>query len=124
MTDTENNATDRIKDVDEIRSGHELYNDDVSLTVTFDRLNEPQAIALMAMFERWEIHGKFGASRWVSFFVDGDGSFHPDIDIDVDGDVIESDEVKEVAEVERNKFDFDSVTGWFIDHALNADTDQ
>jgi len=112
----------RISNIDEIRSGHELYKGDLSLTVTFDHLNEPQAITLISMLETWEMHGEFGSSRWVSFFVDGDGSFHPKIEIDVDERVIQSDEVKDVAEIDTNKFDFDSVTGWFIDHALNVDS--
>ncbi|WP_135535347.1 hypothetical protein [Halostella pelagica] len=113
----------RIEEADEIRSGHELYRDDVSLTVTIDHLNEPQAIALMSMFETWKTQAKWGTSRWVSFFVDGDGPFHPEIDLDVDGDVIQSDELKDIAEVETNKFDFDPVTGWFINCALETDGD-
>lgn len=123
--DTSTDVTERIEGLDEIRSGHELYKDDVSLTVTFDHLNEPQAVALISMLETWEMHGKFGSSRWVSFFVDGDGPFHPEIEIDVDDDdVIQSDELKDVAEIDTNKFDFDSVTGWFIDCALDTATEQ
>ena len=111
----------RIDEVDEIRSGHELYNDDVSITITLDNLTEPQAIALIAMLENWETHSKWGSSRWVSFYVDGDGSFHPEIDIDVDGEVLQSRTLKEVAEHPTDNFDYDSVTGWFIDRALEVD---
>lgn len=122
---TDDDPTDaisqRIDEGDEIRSGHELYNDDVSLTITLDNLNEPQAIALIAMLENWETHSKWGSSRWVSFYVDGDGPFHPQIDIDVDGEVLQSSELKEIAELQTNKFDFDPVTGWFIDRALEVD---
>jgi hypothetical protein len=121
---SEDDIDQRIEEVEEIRSGHELYRDDVSLTVTFDHLDEPQAIALIAMLETWEMHGKFGSSRWVSFFVDGDGPFHPEIDIDVDDDVMQSDELKNVAEIDTNKFDFDSVTGWFIDRAVDTEAQQ
>lgn len=113
----------RIKDVEEIRSGHELYQDDVSLTVTFDHLNEPQAIALLAMFETWETHGRWGASRMVSFFVDGDGPFNPEIQVDVDDAVLQAQEFKDVAEYETNKFDPGPVTGKFIDHALEVNDD-
>lgn len=115
---------ERIEDVDEISSGHELYKDDVSLTVTFDHLSEPQAIALMAMFEEWERHGSFGVSRWMGFFVDGDGPFHPKIDIEPSTDIIESEELKEAAEINNNEFDFGAVTGQFIDYALEVDDNE
>ena len=111
---------ERINNVDEIRSGHELYNDGISMTVTFDHLSEPDAIALLSMFESWDSHAKIGSSRWVSFFVDGDGPFHPEIDISVSDDVVQSDELKDAAEVDTNKFDSDAVTGRFIDYALDV----
>ncbi len=114
----------RADDVEEIRSGHELYNDDVSLTVTFEHLNEPQAIALMAMLDNWEMHGRFGSSRWVEFFVDGDGPFHPSITVEASEGVLSPesdayDELADVAEMDANRFDAGAVTGWFIDRALD-----
>lgn len=114
---------ERVEEVDEIRSGHELYHDDVSLTVTFDHLNEPQAIALMSMFESWRTHARFGSSRWSSFLVDGDGPFHPNIDIEASDDVIQHDAFKNVAEVEDNMFNSSAVTGKFIDYALDLEED-
>jgi BRCT domain type II-containing protein len=47
-----------------------------------------------------------------------------DIDQHVDDDVMQSDELKNVAEIDTNKFDFDSVTGWFIDRAVDTETQQ
>lgn len=43
----------------------------VTLTVTV-----PQALALQAMFDHWNSLSSMGASRQVSFYVDGDGNFH------------------------------------------------
>lgn len=126
---TEDRSLDaRIDRADEIRSGHELYHDDVSLTVTFDRLNEPQAIALMALFETWAFYGRIGASRMTEFYADGDGTFHPDIDIDAPERVFQPgdevfDELADAAEIADNTFDFDAVVGWFIDRALEVDDD-
>jgi len=117
---------ERVDAVGEISSGHELYRDEVSLTVTFDRLNEPQAIALIAMFNTWEGYGRRGASRWVEFFVDGDGPFHPAIDYDIEGDIFTPDDevfsdLADAAEsAGNNAYDFDAVTGWFISRALDA----
>lgn len=117
MSDT---IEDRIEEVDEIRSGHELYKDDLSLTVTFDNLSEPQAIALMEMFGSWESYGNFGASRWSSLYVDGDGPFHPSIDCEPSEPVVDADELREAAEIDDNRYDFDAVIGKFIDYALEV----
>lgn len=83
---------------------------DKSLTVTFDGLDEAQALALQSMFEVWSSYTTLGASRLVSYFVDGDGHFSPDIEIEKSDDVRElTDTLKEAAEPETNKFDHDGV---------------
>ena len=115
------NLEERKEQVDEVRSGHELYKDEVSLTVTFDRLNEPQAIALIAMFESWERHGRWGSSRLSKFYVDGDGPFHPEISFETNEDIVLTNELKEEAEVNEDSFDFDPVVGKFIDYALEME---
>lgn len=38
-----------------------------------------QSLALEDMMCTWETLGNVGASRWTSFFADGDGNFHPKI---------------------------------------------
>lgn len=114
---------ERQEQVDEVSSGHELYRDEVSLTVTFERLTEPQAIALSRMFEQWGKHGRFGASRWVSFYVDGDGAFHPSIDVTAFDSLVTDGAIQDAAEIEANKFDADAVTGAFIDAALELEDD-
>jgi len=56
---------------DEIRDAR------TDMTVTIQNLTLPQAAALKAMFDRMEQLGGLGGSRWVQFFADGDGNFHP-----------------------------------------------
>lgn len=51
----------------------------VKMRVEIDNLTIPQAIALDAMFRMWQSLGGMGASRHVSYFVDGDGNFRPKI---------------------------------------------
>jgi len=84
---------------------------DATLTVTFQHLSKSEIIALQQFFGRWEWYGKAGASREVSFYVDGDGPFHPSIGFEVDGVDVDDvpDEVREVAEYEPNSYDFDAV---------------
>ena len=48
------------------------------ITIEFN-LTEAQEIALEDMFAVWNILGGVGASRWTSFYADGDGDFHPQI---------------------------------------------
>jgi hypothetical protein len=42
-------------------------------------LTIPQSIALEDMLATWQSLGSAGASRWTSFFADGDGNFRPKI---------------------------------------------
>lgn len=50
-----------------------------TLHVIFENVDQSNAIALIKMFKYMEQMGKFGSSRWCSFFADGDGSFRPNI---------------------------------------------
>lgn len=45
-------------------------------------VTEAQEIALKAMFEYWNFLSNVGSSRKVAFYVDGDGSFHPQVTVD------------------------------------------
>ena len=55
------------------------------LTVSMTNITVPQALTLKAMFEYWNTLSKMGGSQHVSFFVDGDGDFHPQCAVMVDG---------------------------------------
>lgn len=40
-----------------------------------------QALTLRAMFEHWNKMASWGCSRNISFYVDGDGNFHPKAEV-------------------------------------------
>ena len=52
------------------------------LTVTFTGLSKPQKLAIIDMLACWKYLSGVGSSRMVSFYVDGDGDFHPVIKVD------------------------------------------
>ncbi len=88
--------------------------DRIEMTVKL-QVTPAQGLALQAMFEHWNTLSAVGCSRNISFFVDGDGNFHPKIDIEF------SEEVEELTEELRKKavcnndgngelgFDFDRI---------------
>jgi len=60
-----------------------MTNQKVKMTVKMD-VTIPQALALQAMFENWNILSSIGCSKRISFFCDGDGNFHPNCQITYD----------------------------------------
>lgn len=62
-------------------------NEKVKMYITME-VSIPQALALQAMFEYWNELSSTGSSRNVSFFVDGDGDFHPKCTISFSGKAI------------------------------------
>jgi len=51
------------------------------LNVLFQKLTKDQLIALVAFFRHMSHCDQIGTSRHISFFVDGDGDFHPIIEM-------------------------------------------
>lgn len=89
----------------------------IKMTVDFD-VTEPQALALQAMFKYWSQLSSQGSSRHVSFFVDGDGNFKPNINVSFNQPVAElTPEIEALAVVENTagnrKYDFDPVA-WHL----------
>ena len=92
----------------------------IKMVVSMD-VTSPQALTLRAMFAYWNYLAGIGASRFVSFYVDGDGNFHPNCDVaqtefpDMTDE--EWEHIKELAVIEDNdghrKYDFDSI-GWML----------
>ncbi len=81
-------------------------------------VTEAQALTLQAMFEYWNRLASVGASRFVAFYVDGDGSFHPNCKVSFSEEVMElNNEIRRVAIREdkdgHRKYDFDSVA-WYL----------
>jgi hypothetical protein len=46
------------------------------MTITL-QVDEAQALAVQAMLKCWNSLGSMGSSRYVAFYVDGDGNFKP-----------------------------------------------
>lgn len=85
----------------------------VSMEVTV-----PQALTLKAMFEYWNKLSMAGSSRTVSFYVDGDGNFHPNCELTTDVPIPElTDEIRKIAVVEDvygdRKYEFNGVA-WYL----------
>ena len=53
-----------------------------TINVEISNITDAQAIALEDMFRTWVGLGNAGASRWTSFYADGDGNFRPNIKVD------------------------------------------
>jgi hypothetical protein len=88
---------------------------DRELIVKFTGLTEAQAVALEIMFDRWQALTQQGSSRFVGFYVDGDGNFRPYIETVHSKETIEiDDDMRRIAEVSENNFDFDGIA-WKIE---------
>lgn len=88
----------------------------VKLTVTMDNLTVPQALALSAMFKYWEQCGKWGMTREVGFYVDGDGNFRPNIEMQSDVELPTLTKELEDIAVARDRggdrlYDYDTIAG-------------
>ena len=89
-----------------------------SMTIELKGVTRAQAIALHAMFRLWRQLGMEGSSRYVGFFVDGDGNFRPDIEARFSADPYDGLTAEQIgtlhdeAEVHKKEpimFDFDPV---------------
>ena len=79
-------------------------------------VTEAQEIALKSMFQYWNSLSNVGSSRYVAFFVDGDGNFHPRVTVDGEKPEVEE-ELRKLSITEdedgHRKYDFDSVA-WHL----------
>ena len=88
--------------------------------ITIDlEVTEAQGLALQAMFEYWEHLSNIGASRFVAFYVDGDGDFHPKSKISFSDEItLLTDEMRKIAVVSdddgNRKYDYDGID-WLLD---------
>lgn len=96
------------------KSNNKLRDKKITAVIRISNLSIPQSIALEDLLATWQQLGSAGASRWTSFFADGDGNFRPDILYN--GHKPEKTDLLEEEEVwDGNKYqiDFDSI-GWKI----------
>jgi len=98
-------------------------NDKITMYVKME-VKPAQALALQAMFGYWNQLSGLGGSRKVGFYVDGDGDFHPNVQISFDpGIPVElpelTPELREAAIIEDNDgdrtYDYDPVA-WRLYH--------
>jgi hypothetical protein len=87
----------------------------IEMTAKF-QVTEAQALALEAMFKYWTLLGRRGSSRWVSFYVDGDGDFKPECQVSYSRPItpltpqLEKAAVVNPSTTDGNlKFDFDGI---------------
>ncbi len=80
-----------------------------------------QGLALTAMFNHWNRMSSWGCSRDISFFVDGDGNFHPRAKVSFNGVAPKlTKEIEEKAICKDNGngeigFDYDSIAWRLMD---------
>lgn len=86
-------------------------------------LTKAQALAMQAFFERWNYLSIMGSSRFVAFYVDGDGNFKPNCKITCpELDIKLTDDIRRVSHMKdgeliingENAFDFDGIA-WKLD---------
>lgn len=53
-----------------------------SMKIEIENLTESQKLAITDMLAQWQSLSAIGSSRWVNFYADGDGNFHPKIWVD------------------------------------------
>jgi hypothetical protein len=87
--------------------------DQIKMRVEME-VTKPQAIALQAMFAYWNQLSSMGGSRYVAFFVDGDGNFHPKCDVSFSERMpLLTPKIAEKAVVEddhgHRKYDYDAI---------------
>jgi hypothetical protein len=86
----------------------------LKMTVQFD-VTEAQALALQSMFNFWNQLASQGSSRYVAFYVDGDGNFKPNItcstDVPIEPLTPEIEDLAHVGQFSHGewKFDFDPI---------------
>ena len=79
-----------------------------------------QGLALQAMFKHWNLLSAIGSSRNISFFVDGDGDFHPKAEVAFSTTIPELTEELATKAISKNDnygnlgFDYDSIA-WALD---------
>lgn len=77
-----------------------MADDKVKVNVSME-LTVPQALAMKAFFEHWNLLSTMGSSRYVGFFVDGDGDFKPNCEVELPKEISDlmTDELKNMAMV-------------------------
>jgi hypothetical protein len=95
-----------------------MSNERVEMTIKM-QVTPAQGLALQSMFEHWNKMSSWGCSRAISFYVDGDGNFHPKAEVTFSEDIPElTDEMREKSAFDEKGsgdvlFDFDPIA-WIL----------
>ena len=82
----------------------------MKLNIEIDNLTEAQAEAFESMLQQYVSLSSIGSSRWVTFFVDGDGNFHPKITVNGHSPVLSKHlDLKEIWVDNECRIDFDTI---------------
>lgn len=92
-------------------------------TVEMD-VTEAQAVALSAFFKSWNSLSGAGVSRFVSFYVDGDGNFRPKCQVSSDWDLKDRESLEVLARIEPERdierYDYDAISSAIRDSAISS----
>jgi len=92
------------------------------LTVTFENVDQAQAIALKKAFKYMELLGQVGSSRMVSIYSDGDGNFRPKVTIDYPEELPEMDPKMGISKWDPDKKELDrKVVNYEGDFSIDND---
>jgi hypothetical protein len=98
----------------------QMSSDRLEMTIKL-QVTEAQALAVQAMLQCWNSLASMGSSRYVSFYVDGDGNFKPKATWEYSKPVAElTNELREVAHA-FVKTTRDENPGSHSDHAFDFD---
>jgi len=82
----------------------------MKLEISLDNLTKPQLLALVQFFKNWKRLCSIGSSRYVSFYVDGDGNLHPEIKFNLPNEITQEDlKLAEDCYTDSLRIDFDKI---------------
>jgi hypothetical protein len=97
-----------------------MSNERLEMTIKL-QVTEAQALAVQAMLECWNSLGSMGSSRYVAFYVDGDGNFKPKATWEYSEPITElTDEMRKASHIFAKVYREDS-PGSQNDHAFDFD---
>lgn len=88
--------------------------DRIEMTIKL-QVTPAQGLALQTMMNHWNLLSSWGSSRYIAFYVDGDGNFHPKAECRFSGEIPELTEEMEKKAISKDDgdgnlgFDFDGI---------------
>lgn len=63
---------------------------EIDMTIKLKNIPTRDAVGLKLLFEHFQRLGELGASRWCSYFADGDGAFRPKVEFEFSSEIPET----------------------------------